>query len=344
MNAEAQVNAVIVPDACLVYDVIVGRDFIEQDHIIAFKRGKELSFEQFSEIKNEPEKEVGVNFLEKVEESLIRIGNVDRTTRQQCISLIQKFGSCVSTSIKELGRTDAVSMSIRCTSEEPIVYWLAEPERRVLRGIVKDLLATGIIQESCSPYASPVILIKKGNGDYRMCVDFRKLNAITVKDKYPMPRIEDQIDKLGDNRYFTGLDLASGYYQVPMAAESIEKTAFVTPEGHYEFLRMPFGLTNAPAVFQRLMDRVLGTLKDAIAFPYLDDVIIPSKTLEDGMRRLRQVLEVFRANRLTLNLKKCTFFTETIEYLGREISEQGVRPGRQKIEAVLHMEAPRSVK
>lgn len=92
-----------------------------------------------------------------------------------------------------------------------------------------------------------------------------------------MPLIEEQIDKLGGNRYFTGLDLASGYYQVPVSANSIEKTAFVTPEGHYEFLRMPFGLTNAPAVFQRLMDKVLSNLKNSIAFPYLDDVIIPSK-------------------------------------------------------------------
>jgi len=121
-----------------------------------------------------------------------------------------------------------------------------------------------------------------------MYIDYRKLNAVTIKDKYPMSLIEDQIDKLGGNRYFTGLDLASGYYQVPMAADSIEKTAFVTPEGHYEFLCMPFGLTNAPVAFQRLMDQVLGNLKNSIAFPYLDDVIIPSKTLEEGMNRLRR--------------------------------------------------------
>jgi len=123
-----------------------------------------------------------------------------------------------------------------------------------------------------------------------MYIDYRKLNAVTIKDKYPMSLIEDQIDKLGGNRYFTGLDLASGYYQVPMAADSIEKTAFVTPEGvtNYEFLCMPFGLTNAPVAFQRLMDQVLGNLKNSIAFPYLDDVIIPSKTLEEGMNRLRR--------------------------------------------------------
>lgn len=156
-----------------------------------------------------------------------------------------------------------------------------------------------------------------------------------------MPLIEEQIDKLGDNKYFTGLDLTSGYYQMPVA-DSIEKMAFVTPEGHYEFLCMPFGLTNAPAVFQRLMDRVLSDLKDSIAFPYLDDVIIPFRTIEEGMSRLRRVLDAFRAHNLTLNLEKCSFFAESIEYLGRKIDQQGVRPGRRKVEALMHMEKPRS--
>lgn len=177
-----------------------------------------------------------------------------------------------------------------------------------------------------------------------MCIDFRKLNAVTIKDKYPMPLIDDQIDQLGGYRYFTGLDLASGYYQVPLSEDSISKTAFVTPEEHYEFLRMPFGLTNAPAVFQRMINNVLSPLKNAIAFPYLDDIIIPSNTIEEGLRRLRQVLEKLREHRLTLKLSKCSFFKTRIEYLGREISEEGVRPGQRKIEAVIQMRDPKTVK
>lgn len=133
-----------------------------------------------------------------------------------------------------------------------------------------------------------------------MCIDFRKLNTITIKDKYPMPLIEEQIDKLGSYKYFTGLDLASGYYQVPVAEDSIAKTAFVMPEGHHEFLRMPFGLTNAPTVFQRLMNQVLENLKNSVAFLYLDNVIIPSRTIEEGVARLRQVLSTFRTHHLTL--------------------------------------------
>lgn len=168
--------------------------------MITIKRGNKLSFEQLPEIKDTSDYVIDANFLELSEEPPIRIGSVDETTRRQCVRLIQEFDDCISSSIKDLGRTDAISMTLRCTSEVPIVYRpyrLAEPEKRALRGIVKDLLTNGIIQESSSPYASPVILVRKSNGEYRMCVDFRKLNAVTIKDKYPLPRIEDQIDKLG---------------------------------------------------------------------------------------------------------------------------------------------------
>jgi hypothetical protein len=121
-----------------------------------------------------------------------------------------------------------------------------------------------------------------------MCVDFRRLNAVTVKDKYPLLIIEEQLDRLGGHQCFITLDLASGFYQVPVASDSIAKTAFVTPDNHLEFLRMPFGLTNAPAVFQRLMNNVLGTLKDSIAFPYIDDVIIPCPSTTVKIKEMNQ--------------------------------------------------------
>jgi hypothetical protein len=143
---------------------------------------------------------------------------------------------------------------------------------------------------------------------------------------------------------FTTLDLASGFYQVPVEEESIAKTVFVTPESHYEFLRMPFGLTNAPSVFQRLMNNVLGQLKNTVAFPYIDDIIIPSATVEEGLDRLRLVLEALRKHNLTIKLGKCNFFYTEISYLGREISAEGIRPGQQKIQAVLQMSAPCTVK
>ena len=167
-----------------------------------------------------------------------------------------------------------------------------------------------------------------------MCVDFRRLNAVTIKDKYPLPLIEDQIDRLGGYVYFTTLDFASGYYQVPITEDPIEKTAFVTPDAHYEFVRMPFGLSNAPAVFQRLIDEVLGKLKNKDAFAYMDDIIIPSVTIKQGLERLKLVLDVLRQNNLTLKLIKCSFLKQKIDYLGQKISAEGVKPGSQKVEAV----------
>lgn len=349
MGATARVDAIVVPDNHLMCNVIVGRDFLEQEHIITIKKGNKLIFKQLTPVNDDFAENIeDVNYLssQKNDKNTIHADAIGKEAKQQS-SLLQEFRDCISYSTSELGKTDAASLSIRCTSDVPIAYRpyrLAENEKSIVRNIIQELLDNNIIRESNSPYASPILLVKKKNGEYRMCVDYRKLNAITVRDKYPMPLIEEQIDKLEANEYFTGLDLASGYYQVPVTTDSIEKTAFVTPEDHYEFLRMSFGLTNAPAVFQRLMDKVLGPLKNSIAFPYLDDVIIPSQTIEEGITRLRQVLSTFRTHNLTLKLEKRTFFARSLEYLGREVSAQGVRPGQSKIEALVRMERPRSVK
>jgi hypothetical protein len=144
-------------------------------------------------------------------------------------------------------------------------------------------------------------------------------------------------------KYFTSLDLFSGFYQVPVAKGPVDKTAF-TPDSHYEFLRVPFGLCNSPSVFQPLMNNVLGPLRNTVAFPYIDDVIIPSTTVEEGLERLRLVLESFRKHNLTIKFSKFSFFSTNIDYLGREISAEGVRPERAKIEAVSQMSAPKTVK
>lgn len=152
------------------------------------------------------------------------------------------------------------------------LYRLSLVERKKVHEIITDLMENGIIRESTSPYASPVLLVKKKNGKDRMCIDYRALNKITVKDRYPLPLIEDQLDRLGNGKLFTTLDMASGFYQIPVAADSINKTAFITPDGHYEFLRIPFGLANAPAVYQRAINKALGNLKDSTALVYINDI------------------------------------------------------------------------
>lgn len=199
MNATARVNAIVVPDSHLVYDIIVGRDFLEQEHIVTIKRGNKLILEQLPAVNVECASVADVNFSKVLTDDIIITGTDNEEAKQRCTNLIREFRGCVSFSIKDLGKTEAASLSIRCTLDVPVVYRpyrLAESEKKILREIIRELLANGIIRESSSPYASPIILVKKKSGEYRMCVDFRKLNAITIKDKYPMPLIDEQIDKM----------------------------------------------------------------------------------------------------------------------------------------------------
>jgi Reverse transcriptase (RNA-dependent DNA polymerase). len=181
-------------------------------------------------------------------------------------------------------------------------------QREEVRKIVDDLIDNNIIRESVSPFASPIILIPKATGGVRMCVDYRGLNKITVKDRYALPLIDDQLDCLGKGQYFTTLDMASGFHQIPVAADSIAKTAFVTPDGQYEYLRMPFGLANAPAVFQRAINAALGNLRFSVAVVYLDDIIIPSRTIEEGLNHLERVLHVLDVAGFSLNVKNASSF------------------------------------
>lgn len=174
MNARTRVKAILVPDEYLVHDIVVGRDFIEQEHIIVIKCGKDLLFKQLPAIRDDPKNAIDVHFLNAISEQMLRIGPISMEARQRCIDLIHEYGDCISSSMKDLGRTNAASLSIRCITDVPIVYRpyrLAEIERRVLRDIVNDLLTHNLIRKSSSPYVSPLVLVKKSNSEYRMCVD-----------------------------------------------------------------------------------------------------------------------------------------------------------------------------
>jgi hypothetical protein len=181
-------------------------------------------------------------------------------------------------------------MKIDLKDETPVYYRpyrMAITEKQQVKKIVEELKDADIIEDSNSPFASPVLLVKKKTGDLRMCIDYRALNKQTVKDHYPIPLIDDQLDRMCKMKYFTSLDLSSGYYQVPMNKDSREKTAFITADGHYQFKRMPFGLCNAPSVFQRLINLVLGNLRYDVAMAYIDDIIIPSECVEDGVEKIK---------------------------------------------------------
>lgn len=268
-----------------------------------------------------------------------------KDVQQRLDNLLNQYQICFAKNNAELGNTN-IEMEIKLTSSQPVCYrpyQLSYYERHMVREIINDLLKNDIIEPSVSPYASPILLVKKKTGDVRMCIDYRKLNAITVKDKYPLPRIENQLERLAGNNCFTTLDLKSGYHQLKVAENSRPYTAFITPDGHYQYKRIPFGLTNAPAVFQRAINDILGSLRFSYALAYLDDILIISNGRKEGLERLENVLKIFRNANLTLNREKCSFLKSTVDYLGSVISNGELRPSQHKIEAITNFPTLRNV-
>jgi len=192
------------------------------------------------------------------------------------------------------------------------------------------MLRRKVIQPSSSPWASPVVLVKKKDGSTRFCIDYRKVNSITHKDAYPLPQIDDTLDTLSGSQWFSTVDLLSGYWQVEVAEEDKPKTAFTTCEGLYEFNVMPFGLCNAPATFQRLMDLVLAGIQWSQCLVYLDDVIIIGKDFEEHLYNLSSVLQKLREAGLRLKPSKCSFCQESVSYLGHIVPREGITTDPEK--------------
>ena len=222
-------------------------------------------------------------------------------------------------------------------------YRLGPAEQDELEAQVKDLLTQGFIRPSSSPYGAPVLFVPKKDGRWRMCVDYRALNKQTIKDKFPLPRIDSLLDRLGRARVFSKLDLASGYHQISMAENSIEKTAFRTQIGHWEFLVMPFGLCNAPASFQRLMNRVFADELNSFILVYLDDILIYSRSIDEHWEHLRRALQRLREAKLYGRLHKCDFLKDKVDYLGFEVSSEGVHASPEKVKAVVEWPRPQTV-
>ena len=243
----------------------------------------------------------------------------------------------------DLGHTTTVKHEINLTNDIPF----KERHRRIppsqydeARQLIKDMLDAGAIRESTSPWASPVVLVRKKDGTLRFCIDYRRLNERTVRDAYALPRIEETLDALHGAKWFSSLDLKSGYWQVEVAEKDKAKTAFTTPLGFYEANRMPFGLTNAPATFQRLMERCVGDLNLKTCLVYLDDVIVFSRTFEEHLERLQSVFSRLHEHGLKLKPSKCHLFRTSVKYLGHVISEDGVETDPDKITALKNWPTP----
>ena len=222
-------------------------------------------------------------------------------------------------------------------------YRLGPAEQDELEIQIKDLLAQGFIRPSSSPYGAPVLFVPKKDGRWRMCVDYRALNKQTIKDKFPLPRIDGLLDRLGGSKIFSKLDLASGYHQIGMEETSIEKTAFRTNLGHWEFLVMPFRLTNAPASFQRLMNKIFADELNSFILCYMDDILVFSRSIEEHWGHLRCALQRLREAKLYGRLHKCDFLKDKVDYLGFEISSEGVHASPEKVKSVVEWPTPQSV-
>lgn len=247
----------------------------------------------------------------------------------------------------DLGHTTREQHRIRLKDDEPVTaaFRRIPPSQfQEVKEHIQGLLDKNIIHRSNSPYASPVVIVWKKDGSIRLCVDYRKLNAKTKMDAWPLPRIDDSLDALGGSSWFSTLDLASGYHQVPMHPDDREKTAFVTPFGLFEYLRMPMGLSTAPATFQRLMQTTMNDLAFQILLIYLNDLLIYSKTFEDHLERLNIVFDRLTEIGLKLNPTKCKVARKSVEYLGYTISGEGIATSRDKIRAVADWPTPQTLR
>ncbi|CAJ0626547.1 8148_t:CDS:2, partial [Entrophospora sp. SA101] len=265
--------------------------------------------------------------------------------QQRLDRFLQKHDDMFAGGLYELGHTQEEVHSIPTNCPFPQnqrAYHYPPKYNEFIKEEIQQMLEHGIIRESTSSWASPIVVVKKKNNKLRFCVDYRKLNAYTEQDKYPLPLIADIFDSLEGSKYFSSLDLASGYWQMEVAEEDKKKTAFISKHGLYEFNRMPFGLTNAPASFQRLMNKVLSKEIGRFVVVYLDDINIYSKSFEEHLEHLEIVFSRLRQAGLKLGKDKCSFAKTQLEFLGHIVGRDGLQPDPKKVEKVRDWPTPKT--
>ncbi len=253
------------------------------------------------------------------------------------MDLLYKHSAVFAADNLDLGRTSVVQHRIDTGDAPPIkqrAYPIPQAQKALVKEHIDHMLEMGVIEPSVSPWASPIVIVKKHDGTDRFCVDFRKVNAVTKRDVYPLPVINEILELLGNATLFTSLDLMSGFWQVEIQPQDQEKTAFITCHGLYQFKIMCFGLCNAPATFQRLMDLVLSGLNWNSCLVYIDDILVFSRTFEDHLEDLEAVFLRLLQYGLKLKPKKCTFAKDSVPFLGHIISAEGIKPDPEKIKVI----------
>ncbi|KAJ8375683.1 hypothetical protein SKAU_G00062630 [Synaphobranchus kaupii] len=274
------------------------------------------------------------------------ISGLDHQQRQQLESLLDGNADLFAVRDEDCTQTELVQHTINTDTAQPIrlrPHRMSPAKRLVAEEKVKEMAAAGVIEPSDSPWAAPAVLVQKKSGEWRFCVDYRRLNFVTTKDSYPLPRIDEALDHISGSSWFSSLDLRSGYWQVRLAPEAKPKTAFTIGHGLWQFRVMPFGLCNAPATFERLMERVLAAVPRSRCVVYLDDLLVHASDFQQALANLTDVLAAIRQAGLRLNPKKCQLLRRETAFLGHIVSERGVATDPSKVAAVRDWPVPGNV-
>lgn len=341
----------VVNDFSMYHNLILGRDFMTKCNLKLMSGNSE---------KCEHTSGIGYHDNSVLNDDINEIMNIDIGCDQQNLDISDKLSHATQQEVIDIvlntkhQNSDLCVMSAKIDIEMVINVTKSEPfycsprrlsysQKSQLEKIIKDLLQRGIIRESNSSYASPIVLIQKKNKETRLCIDYRQLNRITAKDNYPLPLIEDHLEGLRGKRYFSVLDLRGGFHHVKISFDSIKYTSFVTPFGQYEYLKMPFGLKNAPSVFQRYVN---GIFKELIStgnlFIYMDDLLVATEDIEIHLEVLSQIMHLVYVYDLQLRFDKCKFLYEEITYLGYVVGHDTIRPNPENIKSVANFPIPRN--
>ena len=263
--------------------------------------------------------------------------NLSPSQVQSLKSLLQKYSAVFSKHSEDRGRTSIIKHQIHTGDAIPIkqrAYRVTPEQRAEIQTQVENLLKADVSEESYSPWAAPVVLVRKKNGTWRFRLDYRKLNVVTIKDSHPLPRVDDALDALSGSAWFSTMDLQHGYWQVELDDKDREKTAFTTGSGLYHFKVMPMGLTNAPATCQRLMEMVLRGLPWKTCLVYLDELLIYSRSFREHLQHLEEILSRFQSSGLKLNPSKCCFARDQVQFLGHVVSKDVIQPDPRNVKSV----------